>query len=114
MESGPTQPLPDKKLLVFILDRLQKYVFFFSVFSFVFLGFFQKNLFVDCLRCFGFLQFTFAAFLNLCRKDTYGVFSEPVDINEVMICFTDSSLVNDNEIFTLLAAHVKLNFIAAA
>ncbi|XP_047955608.1 uncharacterized protein LOC125201506 [Salvia hispanica] len=40
LESGPTQPLPDKKLLVFILDRLQK-------------------------------------------KDTYGVFSEPVDINEL-------------------------------
>ncbi|KAK3006178.1 hypothetical protein RJ639_015714 [Escallonia herrerae] len=41
MESGPTTtPLPDKKLLVFILDRLQK-------------------------------------------KDTYGVFSEPVDPNEL-------------------------------
>ncbi|KAK4390050.1 Bromodomain and PHD finger-containing protein 3 [Sesamum angolense] len=40
LESGPTTPLPDKKLLVFILDRLQK-------------------------------------------KDTYGVFSEPVDINEL-------------------------------
>ncbi|KAM7521325.1 hypothetical protein LguiB_020287 [Lonicera macranthoides] len=39
-ESGPTTPLPDKKLLVFILDRLQK-------------------------------------------KDTYGVFSEPVDPNEL-------------------------------
>lgn len=26
--SGPTTPLPDKKLLVFILDRLQKYVLF--------------------------------------------------------------------------------------
>ncbi|XP_016506279.2 uncharacterized protein LOC107824075 [Nicotiana tabacum] len=38
--SGPTTPLPDKKLLVFILDRLQK-------------------------------------------KDTYGVFSEPVDPNEL-------------------------------
>ncbi|KAG1361075.1 cat eye syndrome critical region protein 2 [Cocos nucifera] len=39
-DSGPTTPLPDKKLLVFILDRLQK-------------------------------------------KDTYGVFSEPVDPNEL-------------------------------
>ncbi|KAL3334361.1 hypothetical protein AABB24_030877 [Solanum stoloniferum] len=38
--SGPTTPLPDKKLLVFILDRLQK-------------------------------------------KDTYGVFSEPVDHDEI-------------------------------
>ncbi|CAN4094101.1 unnamed protein product [Withania somnifera] len=38
--SGPTTPLPDKKMLVFILDRLQK-------------------------------------------KDTYGVFSEPVDPNEL-------------------------------
>ncbi|KAH7692026.1 bromodomain-containing protein 7/9 [Dioscorea alata] len=38
--SGPTTPLPDKKLLVFILDRLQK-------------------------------------------KDTYGVFSEPVDPEEL-------------------------------
>ncbi|KAL5557713.1 hypothetical protein UlMin_033924 [Ulmus minor] len=38
--SGPTSPLPDKKLLVFILDRLQK-------------------------------------------KDTYGVFSEPVDPEEL-------------------------------
>ncbi|KAL6995982.1 hypothetical protein U1Q18_006120 [Sarracenia purpurea var. burkii] len=40
LESGPTPPLPDKKLLVFILDRLQK-------------------------------------------KDIYGVFSEPVDPNEL-------------------------------
>ncbi|KAL6509853.1 hypothetical protein OROGR_022341 [Orobanche gracilis] len=40
LEFGPTTALPDKKLLVFILDRLQK-------------------------------------------KDTYGVFSEPVDINEL-------------------------------
>ncbi|XVE94407.1 hypothetical protein REPUB_Repub02eG0005900 [Reevesia pubescens] len=40
VESGPTTPLPDKKLLVFILDRLQK-------------------------------------------KDTYGVFSEPVDPEEL-------------------------------
>ncbi|KAF7060489.1 hypothetical protein CFC21_067281 [Triticum aestivum] len=39
-DSGPTTPLPDKKLLVFILDRLQK-------------------------------------------KDTYGVFSEPVDDEEL-------------------------------
>ncbi|KAL6982600.1 hypothetical protein U1Q18_015988 [Sarracenia purpurea var. burkii] len=40
LDSGPTTPLPDKKLLVFILDRLQK-------------------------------------------KDTYGVFSEPVDADEL-------------------------------
>ncbi|KAI3418107.1 Bromo domain-containing protein [Psidium guajava] len=40
VESGPTTPLPDKKLLVFILDRLQK-------------------------------------------KDSYGVFSEPVDPEEL-------------------------------
>ncbi|XP_052190576.1 uncharacterized protein LOC127800159 isoform X2 [Diospyros lotus] len=40
LETGPTTPLPDKKFLVFILDRLQK-------------------------------------------KDTYGVFSEPVDPNEL-------------------------------
>ncbi|XP_024967204.1 uncharacterized protein LOC112507040 [Cynara cardunculus var. scolymus] len=40
LESGPTTPLPDKKLLVFILDRLQK-------------------------------------------KDTHGVFSDPVDPNEL-------------------------------
>ncbi|XP_071703801.1 uncharacterized protein [Rutidosis leptorrhynchoides] len=40
LESGPTTPLPDKKLLVFILDRLQK-------------------------------------------KDTHGVFSEPVDPDEL-------------------------------
>ncbi|KAJ0257478.1 Uncharacterized protein HA466_0083330 [Hirschfeldia incana] len=39
-ESGPTTPLPDKKLLVFILDRLQK-------------------------------------------KDTYGVYSDPVDPDEL-------------------------------
>ncbi|XP_020535536.1 uncharacterized protein LOC105635519 isoform X2 [Jatropha curcas] len=39
-DSGPSTPLPDKKLLLFILDRLQK-------------------------------------------KDTYGVFSEPVDPNEL-------------------------------
>ncbi|XP_042495317.1 uncharacterized protein LOC122074524 [Macadamia integrifolia] len=40
LESGPTTPLPDKKLLLFILDRLQK-------------------------------------------KDTYGVFSEPVNPDEL-------------------------------
>ncbi|PPS14735.1 hypothetical protein GOBAR_AA05847 [Gossypium barbadense] len=40
VEFGPTTPLPDKKLLLFILDRLQK-------------------------------------------KDTYGVFSEPVDLKEL-------------------------------
>ncbi|XP_044507386.1 uncharacterized protein LOC123226891 isoform X2 [Mangifera indica] len=40
LESGPSTPLPDKKLLLFILDRLQK-------------------------------------------KDTYGVFSEPVDPKEL-------------------------------
>ncbi|KAL1561493.1 hypothetical protein AAHA92_04187 [Salvia divinorum] len=40
LEAGPTAPLPEKKLLVFILDRLQK-------------------------------------------KDTYGVFSEPVDPEEL-------------------------------
>ncbi|KAF8090951.1 hypothetical protein N665_0461s0036 [Sinapis alba] len=40
VESGPTTPLPDKKLLVFILDRLQK-------------------------------------------KDTYGVYSDPVDPDEL-------------------------------
>ncbi|KAJ7957976.1 Bromodomain-containing protein [Quillaja saponaria] len=40
VESGPTTPLPDKKLLLFILDRLQK-------------------------------------------KDTHGVFSEPVDSHEL-------------------------------
>ncbi|KAJ8772682.1 hypothetical protein K2173_027859 [Erythroxylum novogranatense] len=40
VEPGPTPPLPDKKLLIFILDRLQK-------------------------------------------KDTYGVFSEPVDPEEL-------------------------------
>ncbi|KAJ0086115.1 hypothetical protein Patl1_09383 [Pistacia atlantica] len=40
VDSGPTTPLPDKKLLVFVLDRLQK-------------------------------------------KDTYGVFSEPVDSEEL-------------------------------
>lgn len=40
LETGPTTPLPDKKLLLFILDRLQK-------------------------------------------KDTYGVFSEPVDPKEL-------------------------------
>ncbi|KAL5856255.1 hypothetical protein ACOSQ4_006057 [Xanthoceras sorbifolium] len=40
LESGPSTPLPDKKLLLFILDRLQK-------------------------------------------KDTYGVFSEPVDPEEL-------------------------------
>lgn len=27
MDPGPSTPLPDKKLLVFILDRLQKCVF---------------------------------------------------------------------------------------
>lgn len=40
LDVGPTTPLPDKKMLVFVLDRLQK-------------------------------------------KDTYGVFSEPVDPNEL-------------------------------
>lgn len=34
VESGPTTPLPDKKLLVFILDRLQKCVFLFIIYLF--------------------------------------------------------------------------------
>ncbi|KAJ0077300.1 hypothetical protein Patl1_35740 [Pistacia atlantica] len=46
LESGPSTPLPDEKLLLFILDRLQKFVF-----------------------CF--------------LKDTYGVFSDPVDPKEL-------------------------------
>jgi len=33
VESGPTTPLPDKKLLLFILDRLQKYVLCYSLVS---------------------------------------------------------------------------------
>ncbi|KAL0440487.1 UNVERIFIED_CONTAM: hypothetical protein Slati_2531700 [Sesamum latifolium] len=53
LESGPTTPLPDKKLLVFILDRLQK-------------------------------------------KDTYGVFSEPVDIDEADVFLICSNAMQYN------------------
>ncbi|XP_039049135.1 uncharacterized protein LOC120190077 isoform X2 [Hibiscus syriacus] len=53
VESGPTTPLPDKKLLVFILDRLQK-------------------------------------------KDTYGVFSEPVDPEEMDVFLICSNAMQYN------------------
>jgi hypothetical protein len=50
VESGPTTPLPDKKLLVFILDRLQKCVCFltskvlFLIFLLVLIGFLPTRL----------------------------------------------------------------------
>lgn len=34
LDSGPSTPLPDKKLLLFVLDRLQKCVFWVSEFVF--------------------------------------------------------------------------------
>lgn len=82
LESGPTPTLPDKKMLVVILDKLQKYVFFLYNNLLCFLNL-KKNVFPG----WPFLQFTVA---NLCRKDTYGVFSEPVDIEEVMMYIFDS------------------------
>lgn len=44
--SGPTTPLPDKKLLLFILDRLQKCVFylFLSIFFCFLFSFMFGNL----------------------------------------------------------------------
>ena len=46
VESGPTTPLPDKKLLVFILDRLQKCVFIYYLFIyFSFYVFWALNFF---------------------------------------------------------------------
>lgn len=36
VETGPTTPLPDEKLLVFILDRLQKFVLLASLAFFLF------------------------------------------------------------------------------
>ena len=75
LESGPTTPLPDKKLLLFILDRLQKCVFLAACFSFPFL-----------FLCFLIWDLNFDLFFHsLCRKDTHGVFLEPVDPEEVLL-----------------------------
>jgi bromodomain-containing protein 7/9 len=67
-DSGPTTPLPDKKLLVFILDRLQKWVAL--ALPFTPLAALEQS-------------YLSVGFLFPCRKDTYGVFSEPVDDEEV-------------------------------
>ena len=80
-DSGPSTPLPDKKLLLFILDRLQKCVFFPGSF---------QSFCIFVLLMFAFMVFSEAGeiyFFSIynCRKDTYGVFSEPVDLNEVSI-----------------------------
>lgn len=76
LDSGPSTPLPDTKLLLFVLERLQKYVF--GVLGLCF-----------ALPCCGFyIQFDECFFLlgqNSFRKDTYGVFSEPVDPEEVSL-----------------------------
>ncbi|KAL8143685.1 hypothetical protein V2J09_016717 [Rumex salicifolius] len=61
-DDGPLTPLPDKKLLLFIVDRLQN----FSNFPMI-------GLVSSFLRQ---LVFVF-------RKDTYGVFAEPVDPEEL-------------------------------
>ena len=72
-DSGPTTPLPNKKLLLFILDRLQKWV----AFVLPDLQLVQSQLQDSSSLC----------VLVSCRKDTYGVFSEPVDPEEVCLCF---------------------------
>lgn len=71
MDSGPSTPLPDKKLLVFILDRLQKCVFLALL-----------SVFLTLCGVPFYLIFNFLGAFNF-RKDVYGVFSEPVDPNEV-------------------------------
>ncbi|CAN8304620.1 unnamed protein product [Cochlearia groenlandica] len=71
VESGPTTPLPDKKLLMFILERLQKYVCFI-----VFL-----HSLITLVFWFGFL--IDVVLQNTLRKDTYGVYSDPVDPEEL-------------------------------
>lgn len=77
MESGPSTPLPDKKLLLFILDRLQKCV---SLFLCVVFGFFYVA-----------FVFMFTVFCVNFRKDTYGVFSEPVDPEEARFFHFDDA-----------------------
>lgn len=76
-ESGPTTPLPDKKLLLFILDRLQKCVSCSSVICFFPLSFFFLSWVFDVLYCSQPSR----------RKDTHGVFSEPVDPEEVQFSY---------------------------
>ncbi|KAK3232007.1 hypothetical protein Dsin_003888 [Dipteronia sinensis] len=73
VESGPTTPLPDKKLLVFVLDRLQKFVSFLVAALIFYLYYYVKV----------FLQLGFICLFIICRKDTYGVFSDPVDPEEL-------------------------------
>lgn len=80
LESGPTTPLPDKTLLVFILDRLQKWVGFLLHMlwqSFISL----RTIFLSDIVAY---SLSFLLVWLLCRKDTYGVFSEAVDPDEVI------------------------------
>lgn len=81
VDSGPTTSLPDKKLLVFVLDRLQKCVVLalrFSFFKYYYVMLFNWGLIGLCVIYF--------------RKDTYGVFSEPVDPEEVLFFFWETSV----------------------
>jgi len=75
-------PLPDKRTLELILDKLQKYVFPFPFFS-------VRGI---CGGVCFWVLFLFSDFellrgLDDCRKDTYGVFAEPVDPEEVCQIF---------------------------
>lgn len=64
-------PLPEQKLLVCILDKLQKYAFFlYPIFR-------QLHIFPFLFLCLIYLWACWG------REDTYGAFSKPVDTNEV-------------------------------
>jgi len=78
LDSGPSTPLPDTQLLLFVLERLQKYV------SRV-LGFCFAVPYYGMVLCIQFDDLIFLLKKLYFRKDTYGVFSEPVDPEEVSL-----------------------------
>ncbi|KAL8143683.1 hypothetical protein V2J09_016715 [Rumex salicifolius] len=61
-DNGPSTPLPDKKLLLFILERLQNFLNF---------------------RMIGFVSSFLRLLVLMFRKDTYGVYADPVDPEEL-------------------------------
>ncbi|CAN1143186.1 Bromodomain and PHD finger-containing protein 3 [Linum perenne] len=74
-DSGSFTPLPDKKLLLFILERLQRW------------GFLLACSYTSELLISSFLPgkwlVVFHVLILCCSKDTYGAFSEPVDPEEL-------------------------------
>jgi hypothetical protein len=68
-----TTPLPDRNALEMILEKLQKCVFY--------IFWWKHEMGFDALT-FDELDFLLVT-VQFCRKDTYRVFAEPVDLEEV-------------------------------